>query len=287
MMAPALQDDAFLADLRAREAQPELLHLWWLGQSGFLLQHRGHHLLFDPYLSDSLTRKYADTDKPHTRMTARVVDPGRLDFVEAVTSSHNHTDHLDAETLLPLMQANPGLRLVIPEANRAFVAERLGCDPAWPVGLDDGKVAALGPFTVAAVPAAHETVARDAQGRCTHLGYVVRAGSWTVYHSGDTVPYAGMAELLRPFDVDVALLPINGRKPERRVSGNLWGSEAAQLAHDIGARMVMPCHYDMFTFNTETPAEFTAACEDLGQAYCVLRNGEHWGSDQMLGSPRR
>jgi L-ascorbate metabolism protein UlaG (beta-lactamase superfamily) len=30
--------------------------LWWLGLSGFLIQWQGHHLLLDPYLSDSLTK---------------------------------------------------------------------------------------------------------------------------------------------------------------------------------------------------------------------------------------
>ena len=47
-----LKDDAFLDDVRAKEKQPEELHVWWLGQSGFLLQHRLQYLLFDPYLSD-------------------------------------------------------------------------------------------------------------------------------------------------------------------------------------------------------------------------------------------
>jgi L-ascorbate metabolism protein UlaG (beta-lactamase superfamily) len=39
-----------------------------------------------------------------------------------VTSSHNHTDHLDHETLWPLMAVNPRMAMVIPEANREFVA---------------------------------------------------------------------------------------------------------------------------------------------------------------------
>src|SRR5437016_9870547 len=129
MIKPALQDDAFLADVAAARDDFGHFHLWWLGQSGFLLQWQGRHLLLDPYLSDSLTKKYAATDKPHVRMTERVVAPERLNFIDVVTSSHNHTDHLDAGTLVPLLAANPSLQLVIPEANRQFVAERLGMDP--------------------------------------------------------------------------------------------------------------------------------------------------------------
>ena len=107
MIEPWLKDDAFLADVRAAREHPNPLHLWWLGQSGFLVQWQGRHLLLDPYLSDSLTHKYAATDKPHVRMTERVIAPERLDFIDVVTSSHNHTDHLDKETLVPLLAKNP------------------------------------------------------------------------------------------------------------------------------------------------------------------------------------
>src|SRR4249920_3758798 len=126
MIQPFFQDEAFLADVRAAREYSNDVHLWWLGQSGFLVQWQGRHLLFDPYLSDSLTHKYATTDKPHVRMTERVVAPERLNFIDVVTSSHNHTDHLDRDTLVPLMGANARLELVIPEANREFVASRLG-----------------------------------------------------------------------------------------------------------------------------------------------------------------
>ena len=155
MISPYQKDDAFLADVASTRDATDGFRLWWLGQSGFLVQWQGRHLLLDPYLSDSLTKKYAQTDKPHVRMTERVVDPRHLDFIDVVTSSHNHTDHMDAETLNPLREVNPGLKLVIPEANRAFVAQRLGCDPDWPIGLDAGASVEVAAFTFHGVPAAH------------------------------------------------------------------------------------------------------------------------------------
>jgi L-ascorbate metabolism protein UlaG (beta-lactamase superfamily) len=274
VIEPVLSEDAFVAEVLSTRSEREGFRLWWLGQSGFLLQWKGRHLLLDPYLSDSLTTKYAGTDNPHVRMTRRLVAPGRLDFVDAVTSSHNHTDHLDGETLGPLRRANPKLVLAIPEANRAFVAERLHCDAAWPVGLDDGQEVELAGFRVAAVPAAHEQIDRDPQGRCHHLGYVVRFGPWSLHHPGDCVPYDGQVERLRPCAVDIALLPINGRAPERRVPGNFTGREAAGLAHAMGARLAIPCHYDMFEFNTASPDAFVAEAARLGQPCRVLRCGE-------------
>src|SRR2546421_9430008 len=110
MIKPALQDNAFLEDVAATRHARETLSLWWLGQSGFLLQWQGRHLLFDPYLSDSLTKKYAQTEKPHVRMTERVIAPEKLDFIDIVTSSHGHTDHLDGETLIPLLKTNPAVK---------------------------------------------------------------------------------------------------------------------------------------------------------------------------------
>jgi len=281
LKSPRLCDSAFLADVRRATAQPGL-HLWWLGQSGFLVQWDGQHLLLDPYLSDSLTRKYAATDKPHVRMTARVIDPVLLPPLAAVTSSHIHTDHLDPDTLQPLARTQAHLRLVCPESIRAVAMERSTFPETRMVGLDAAPgtdTAVVGPFTLRAVPAAHEKLDLDAAGRHLYLGLVVEAGPFRIYHSGDTVLYEGMVERLRPFEVDVALLPINGRAPERRVSGNLWGREAAWLAKEIGAAMVIPCHYDMFTFNTATPGEFVAECGRRGQACRVLEQGERWTLD--------
>lgn len=272
MIVPALKGAALLADIADANRNDGHAHLWWLGQSGFLVQFAGRHLLLDPYLSDSLTEKYAGTDKPHVRMTERAVDPAALDFIDVVTSSHNHTDHLDAATLQPLMHTNRQLTLVVPAANRAFVAERLGIDPSLPVGLAVGDSVDVGPFHIEAVPAAHEGL--DPQ----YVGYVVRCGPWTIYHSGDTVLYEGMVDALRPYAIDVALLPINGRGPERRVAGNLNAREAAELGEAIGARTVIPCHYEMFAFNTADPADVGAASRAIGQRCDVLRCGERWST---------
>jgi L-ascorbate metabolism protein UlaG (beta-lactamase superfamily) len=85
------------------QAAKDHFDVWWLGQSGFLIQWNGTLILFDPYLSDSLTKKYHDTKKPHVRMSDLVISPELLDGIDIVSSSHNHSDHLDAETLNPIL----------------------------------------------------------------------------------------------------------------------------------------------------------------------------------------
>src|SRR5689334_21663007 len=98
------KDEELIAEMDELAKDVQHFHLWWLGQSGFVLQWKGKRVLIDPYLSDSLTKKYAVTDKPHVRMCERVVEPGSLRNILIVSSCHNHTDHLDAETLIPVLK---------------------------------------------------------------------------------------------------------------------------------------------------------------------------------------
>lgn len=283
MIRPVLQDEEFLTDVAAARHDLENLHLWWLGQSGFLVHWQGRHLLLDPYLSDSLTHKYAASDKPHVRMTELIIDPSRLNFIDVVTSSHCHTDHLDKETLTALLRANPDMDLIIPEANREIVADRLGIMLEVPRGLNAGQSLSAKGFRFHAVPAAHNQLETDSGGRHRFLGYVIEAGPWKLYHAGDTKLYDNMVAGLQRWQLDVALLPINGDLPERRVAGNLSGTEAATLAREIGARLALPCHYEMFEFNTVSPAEFVYACEKLGQPYRLLKCGERWSTAELKG----
>ena len=271
-----LKEEALVAEMDQLLQDNIQAHIWWLGQSGFLLQWKGKRILLDPYLSDSLTAKYADTAKPHTRMSEQVIRPDLLKQINVVSSSHNHTDHLDAETLIPVIANNPGIQFIIPEANRSFVAERVHCAPDFPIGLNDGKSVQLGEFSFHGIPAKHNEIDRDEQGQCRYMGYVIRFGNCSIYHSGDTLWFDELPELLRPFSIDLALLPINGNKPERKVAGNLDHIEAVKLAKILGVKTVIPCHYDMFSFNTANVQDFVEEAEKAGQGYRVLRGGERY-----------
>lgn len=283
LIKPLKKDHELLREVHHWSTEHDHLHVWWLGQSGFLLLYRGQKIILDPYLSDSLTIKYAQTDKPHVRMSERVMDPSMLQGITLVTSSHMHTDHLDAATLKPIMAHNPKMVLIIPEANRSQVAERISCPAEWPKGLDAGQKIDVGHFSITAVPAAHNTLERDEAGRHKYLGYVIKMGPWTVYHSGDTLWYEGMAALLKPWRINIAFLPINGDLPERRVAGNLNSREAAALGKAIDAEVVIPCHYDMFKFNTANPKEFAYEAARIGQKFKVLRLGEHYSTLALMG----
>jgi len=275
MIKPVLQDNTFLEDVSRAKENSEQLHLWWLGQSGYLIQWQGHHLLIDPYLSDSLTKKYAGTNKPHVRTTERVIAPERLDFVDVVTSSHNHTDHLDGETLIPLWKANPNLTVIVSGANVDFAAERLQISPQrlTPISAD-GDAISIDPFTFHAIPSAHEMMEQDENGDHRFIGLIIQVGKWTIYHSGDCILYGGLVERLKDWKIDLALLPINGRDRGRGVPGNFTAQEAAHLGKQIDAGIVIPCHYEMFEFNTVSPEELVKAANEIEQEYQLLKCGQ-------------
>lgn len=277
-----IKDEAFVAEVESYMRDDKNFYLWWLGQSGFLLLWKGKKVLIDPYLSDSLTKKYASTNKPHIRMSERVVDPGLLKGISVVTSSHNHTDHLDGETLVSVLKNNPGITFIIPEANRNFVCERVQIKYDFPVGLNDEKSITIDGFRFHGIPAKHNEIERDEKGNCKFMGYAIQLGDWCIYHSGDTLWFDGMEELLKPFKIDVALLPINGNDPSRGVAGNLNAAEAVQLAKAIEAEVVIPCHYDMFTFNTADVNEFVKEAEKKHQCYAVLEGGEYFSSEFLV-----
>jgi len=274
MIAALQKDEALLADIAAANGDEHTLHVWWLGQSGFLVQWAGERMLFDPYLSDSLTKKYASTDKPHVRMTERCVDPGSLTCITRVTASHVHTDHLDGATLAPLAEANPGFRLYLPHPVIPEAKKRLRDAEVRFCATGDRDLHDEGEWQIRGVIAKHNEVVRDELGNSHCTGFLVKCGPFTIYHSGDTLWHDDIVRVLRENLCDIAFLPINGNKPERRVAGNLNGTEAAALAKACGVRLVVPCHYEMFEFNTETTEEFVHACERLGQPFRVMRCGE-------------
>ncbi len=263
------------------ESDCESPNLWWLGQSGFAIKYRTIIFYIDPYLSESLTEKYKDTDRPHVRMTRAPFRGHEVTHADLILCTHGHSDHLDPGTVPAMLTASPRAKVVLPRRLAAKAhAAGVGYDrmSTTDSGLrieffKDGVYA-----RIYAVPSAHEQLDWTPLEGYACLGYLIRFGNCTIYHSGDCVPYEGLADSLRPFNVTVALLPINGRDPARGVPGNFEIAEAAELARQIGARWLVPMHYDMFTFNTVDVGRFIDYmlfhCPE--QRFKVFQCGERW-----------
>jgi L-ascorbate 6-phosphate lactonase len=227
----------------------------WLGQAGFMLEAAGTSLLVDALIS------------PHPdRQTAPGGEVASYRGLAGVLATHEHWDHLDLPSWPGLADASPSARFVVPEPVVDQVTAA-GLPPERVAGAVPGEELALGDATVVPVKARHGIHVSDAYnfgeeisgGACRYLGYVVSIGGARIYHAGDTIDYPGLAERLGELDVDLALLPINGRDAEREaqdIVGNLSAAEAADLAARAGAGTAVPMHYDMFAANLGDPGEF-------------------------------
>src|SRR6266542_1539328 len=90
--------------------------IWWLGQSGFAIKHRERIVYIDPYLSESPTNKYKDTNNPHVRMTECPLNPVEITHADLILSTHKHSDHLDPGTVPAMLAVSPRANLVLPRS---------------------------------------------------------------------------------------------------------------------------------------------------------------------------
>ncbi len=242
-------------DILNTQLPPDTIALWWLGQAGFVLRSSSSIVYLDPFLSSH---------------PARLVPPlftaGEGPPADLVLCTHEHWDHLDPQALRGLAQASPQARFVVP---LPIVDQVTALDISLErvKGVQPGEELDLGEVTLFPVPALHGLqappavydfgfVQHDGKRLYRYLGYVLEMAGVRVYAAGDTLAFDGLIERLRQLEVDIALLPINGRSYFREqldIVGNLDEREAADLAAAAGVKLLVPTHYEMFSANQGRP----------------------------------
>jgi L-ascorbate metabolism protein UlaG (beta-lactamase superfamily) len=102
----------------------------------------------------------------------------------------------------------------------------------------------------------------------TPAGLIVEIGGSTVYHLGDTSLFGDLELIGRRHAIDVALIPIGGHYTMDR-------HDAVEAARMIGARQVIPCHYDTFPPIVTDVRAFAADVENsTASEVIVLAPGE-------------
>lgn len=222
----------------------ELVKLRWLGQAGFAATGAGGTIVFDPYLSDRC--KVVHGLDRAVEAPARPADlRAKLVFV-----SHWHEDHLDLDSAVEFVVS--GATFVAPPSCVARLAG-IGIPAANLVAITVGQTIELGGVIVTAIPAHHRVpwfITEDA------VGFVVELDGARIYHSGDTEYDRALLAAKDRGPLDVALLCTNG------TGGNMNASEAAMLASQLDAGLVVPMHFGMWSASgygpgaTLDPSEF-------------------------------
>lgn len=251
--------------------------IWYLGQEGILFKSGGKHLVVDPYLSDYVDRNCSATVS-WKRLYPPPMSPEDLAFVDYVLCTHLHFDHADPETLSRMARANPSIRFVVPAPGVETVAG-YGIDPANIIPALADTPILLERFTLIPIPAAHEQLHQDAQGRYLELGYGIETNGQSYFHAGDMCLYDGLVDRLRAMELHMAFLPINGRDYFRNrddIIGNLSCREAVLLAKEVGAEVLVPLHHDLYAVNRVSLCEFVGEMEqfDPRRRFHVFSPGE-------------
>jgi L-ascorbate 6-phosphate lactonase len=239
-----------------RSASPPV-QLRWLGQSGVVLRIADgpETLVIDPYVVAHDGRRF-----PAVLAAQEIAAlPG-----VAVIATHAHYDHLDDDVLAALA---PGTPVIVPAGIAEEARERTRGDVR---ALAIGESTSHGPWQITLIPAMHAMHVPPADYELSDPAAPIFSGVYVdgpvrIYHAGDTLACPEIDAALADRPVDVALLPINGRTPEREaqdIAGNLDAREALELARRIGAGAIVPLHWDMFAANTGDPAALVDALAD-------------------------
>ncbi|HUP26995.1 MAG TPA: MBL fold metallo-hydrolase [Chloroflexia bacterium] len=252
-----IEQRALAEQVRGLDVPRGHLAIWALGQQGYLLKGGRDVVIIDPYLSNYVQESTPGKPEALARQVPVVVNPQELGMVTAALSTHHHADHCDPDTLLPLLKAAPGARLLTSHTGRDVLLEH-GADPARvEVPRVETKVELGHDLSITAIPSAHYEFEPDAQGNPAYLGFIVEINGVTLYHSGDSIIYEGLVERLKAQPIDIMCLPINGRdwfREQQELLGNMDYREAAELASAVGTDVLLPGHNDMFSGNRINPA---------------------------------
>jgi L-ascorbate metabolism protein UlaG (beta-lactamase superfamily) len=248
---PKIPPGPFRTDARVYEAAPASgLRVTWFGHSSSLVEIDGIRLLLDPVWEERASPSRWLGPRRFFAPTLRLSELPRLD---AVLISHDHYDHLGAETVRALANARPGLRWIAPQGVGREL-RKFGVTEARVTELDwtESTVvqgAELGPgLRVTAAPARHFS-GRSLWNRFHTLwaSYVLKGQRHSVYYGADSGMWAGFAEIAEAYGpFDLTMLEIGAFHPAWE-SIHMGPDGAAHAFRAMGAKgLLMPIHWGLF-----------------------------------------
>lgn len=230
--------------------------IMWIGQAGFVIKNsKGDMVAIDVYLSD-----LAEKQDGNKRLTPAIVTAEQLD-AGLILASHNHTDHLDLESLPVMLQRNTELYC---STGCCKPCEEANLPMEKVHTVKEGDSFSLKGFKVQVVFADHGDASPDA------VGFLIETEGIRIYFTGDTsYQYKRMMPALEK-EIDVLLVPINGEY------GNMNETDAAMLAKQSEAKLTIPCHFWTFARHQGSPYIFELAMNKLApeQQVYVMAQGE-------------
>ena len=224
------------------------MDLRYLGHSALALSDGAATVLVDPFL----------TGNPRAAASADELD------ATTILLTHGHGDHL-GDTVAIAKRTGATVVAIVELANEIGGQ---GVDVRDP---NLGGTVTLPWGSVKLVPAWHTALT---PGGTPHMpaGLLIELGGTTLYHLGDTCLFSDLQLVGRNREIDVALVPIGGHYTMDR-------HDAVEAVKLVGAKTVIPVHYDTFPPIETDAAAFKADVEAQTSSQVVLlKPGERWSA---------
>ncbi len=216
----------------------------FLGQSCFTLSDGDSTVLIDPFL----------TGNPKAAATADEVD------ATTILLTHGHQDHFG--DTIEIAKRTGATVVAITE-----IAGEISGEGIESVDCNLGGTATFDWGWVKLVPALHTST--TPKGTVSPpAGLLISFGGQIVYHLGDTCLFSDLALVGKHHPIDVALMCIGGHYTMDR-------HDAVDAAELVGAKTIIPCHYDTFPpIETDVQAFKSDVETSTGSSVVVLAPGE-------------
>ncbi|WNS44742.1 metal-dependent hydrolase [Paenibacillus sp. MMS20-IR301] len=219
------------------------------GHSCVQIETNGKSLIIDPFISGN------------PAAVTKVEDIK----TDAVLLTHAHTDHiLDAA---PIAISNN-----VPVVATVELASYIGWKGAQTIGMNIGGTVDLGFAKATMIHAFHTSgITLDDEQQIIYggmpAGFIIEAEGRTVLHAGDTGLFSDLKMFGELYEIDLAILPIGGHftmGPEHALIAAKW----------LGAKQVLPIHFNTFPPIRQDAGAFVQKLEDAGIRGAALEYGE-------------
>ncbi|WP_342546638.1 metal-dependent hydrolase [Paenibacillus sp. FSL P2-0089] len=225
------------------------MEITYHGHSCVQIEVNGKSLIIDPFISGN------------SAAVTKVEDIK----TDAVLLTHAHMDHiLDA---LPIAEQNQAVVV----ANVELAGHLGGQGAKKTIGMNIGGTVDLGFAKATMIHAFHTSSITLEDGQRiyggTPAGFIIEADGHTVLHAGDTGLFGDLKMFGELYEIDLAILPIGGHftmGPEHALIAAKW----------LGARQVLPVHYNTFPPIKQDAGAFVQALEEAGIRGSALAYGE-------------